>query len=203
MLSDEEVYKTARELYLKGRRGKRRAVKMLSGISGYPPAAFLLAALLTGNNKRVGKKAMKLFLFALPYYLATNECDDAERQLRLGAYYYFGYIGAEKDYGKAVKWFGVAANGGEAKAQFYLSKCYMEGKGCECDVEQSMYWLQKAAAQNEPLALTAYGYYCISGTYVEKDIAKGLELLKRAIAQGERRALILYRAALIAYNIQE
>ena len=197
----EEMYRSVKDLYYNKRKIKH-AIRILSTIKDYPPAAFLLGAILKGHKKRMSGRVKSLFSYALPYYLKTTTADEPERQLRVGAYYFFGDMGVEMDMQKAVSWFGSAAIAGEPKAQFYLSKCYMEGKGVDKDIGRSLYWLEKAVEQKESLALTTYGYYCVTGEFVTQNIGKGLDLLKQAMALGERRAGKIYRRALVAYNIK-
>lgn len=48
---------------------------------------------------------------------------------------------------KAVEFFMKAAEGGHAKAQFYLGLCYEKGWGVSQDFQQARYWYQKAAEQ--------------------------------------------------------
>lgn len=81
----------------------------------------------------------------------------------------------------AFKWFKVAANKGNSKAQFALSRCYARGFGTKKDINQSMYYLKKAAEQNEPNALTILGHCYIMGYNVCKDVNKGVILLKEAM----------------------
>ncbi len=58
----------------------------------------------------------------------------------------------EGDYDKALEYFTKAAELGDAAAQYYLGRMYMEGKGVEKDNEKAVYHLEKAAIGGHPYA---------------------------------------------------
>jgi TPR repeat protein len=60
-----------------------------------------------------------------------------------------------QDLSEAARRFEIAANAGQAEAQYALAVMYLTGRGKARDEEMSMRWLQRSAAQNYPSALAA------------------------------------------------
>ena len=80
------------------------------------------------------------------FKLAAEE-GEVEAQVRLGAIYYTGTNGIEKNYGKAAECFTIAAEKGHSKAQNNLGIIYEKGKGVDQSDEKAFEWYQKAAKQ--------------------------------------------------------
>lgn len=59
---------------------------------------------------------------------------DAVAQYRLGNYYYYGQGGLPVDYSQAVKWYRLAADQGNVRAQLALGFCYFHGCGVHRNV---------------------------------------------------------------------
>ena len=51
----------------------------------------------------------------------------------------------ERDPEEAIKWFGKAAQGGKAAAQFILAVSLENGEGCQRDIEEAVKWYDLAA----------------------------------------------------------
>jgi TPR repeat protein len=71
--------------------------------------------------------------------------------------YNFGWMyehgrGAPQEDEEAVKWYRLAADQGDADAQFILGEMYMEGNGVSEDFEESMRWCRLAADQGHAKA---------------------------------------------------
>jgi TPR repeat protein len=77
----------------------------------------------------------------------------ARAQSKLGECYYVGKMGQEVDYAESAKWFGKAAEQGDAWAEFCLGVMYIEGKGVRKNTVEGTKWLRKAAAQGQPDAV--------------------------------------------------
>jgi len=58
----------------------------------------------------------------------------------------------EKDLAQAAKWFGLAAEQGDADAQGSLGLLYAEEQGVERNLAEAEKWLSKAAAQGNETA---------------------------------------------------
>ena len=58
----------------------------------------------------------------------------------------------EEDYAEAVKWYRMAAEQGNADAQYYLGVMYESGKGVEQNSLEAEKWYGKSAAQGHGLA---------------------------------------------------
>ncbi len=86
---------------------------------------------------------------------AQAEAGDVDAQYDLGIRYYSG-DGLEQDYGKAIKWFLMAAEQDDAQAQFNLGIMYGRGEGIGKDVNTSMQWLKKAADQGHAEAVMMF-----------------------------------------------
>jgi TPR repeat protein len=63
--------------------------------------------------------------------------------------------GLPQDLSEAARRFEIAANAGQAEAQYALAVMYLTGRGKTRDEEMSMRWLKSAAAQDYPSALAA------------------------------------------------
>ena len=67
----------------------------------------------------------------------------------LGNDYYNGSNGKSKDYEKAVEYYRIAAEAGDAYSQYSLGFCYEKGQGVETSVHDAVKWYRKAAEQGE------------------------------------------------------
>ena len=197
MNEQECKYQEARKIMNLSRKQRRIAKKILLSIDDYPPAQFLLAALVQSEKKKC-KKADIMFKKALLYYLNTTNYDEAERIARLASYYHFGLAGITQDLSKSFKLFTLAANKNDPKAQLFLSSYYNNGIIVERDMTLAVKWVEKAAAQNDSDALYTLGHCYAVGHGVEKDINKAKELLEKSISLGNKKAVKLYRTMYLA-----
>ncbi|MEG2063237.1 MAG: tetratricopeptide repeat protein, partial [Kiritimatiellia bacterium] len=55
--------------------------------------------------------------------------------------------GVARDEAEAVKWYRMAAEQGDASAQYNLGCCYRKGEGVARDEAEAVEWWRKAAAQ--------------------------------------------------------
>ena len=93
--------------------------------------------------------------FSIDYatYSDAEYKNDAKAQFELGKRYYTGrtsagrYGGHKQDYKKAVEWWLLAAEQGNADAQYGLGCCYEEGHGVDKDLNEALKWYRKAAKQ--------------------------------------------------------
>lgn len=83
-----------------------------------------------------------------------------------GLQYYEG-DGVAQDYKEAVKYFQLAAEQGDARAQYYMGECYYHGYGVAEDLEQATAWYVLAEAQEYEPAQSKVGvcFYEIGSDY--------------------------------------
>jgi TPR repeat protein len=58
----------------------------------------------------------------------------------------------EQSYSKAAKWYRLAAEQGDADAQYNLGVCYDNGHGVEQSYTEAVKWYKKAAEQGHEYA---------------------------------------------------
>ena len=68
-----------------------------------------------------------------------------EAKTRLGELYSAG-AGANIDYSKALHWFQLASNDGDAEAQFLLAEAYLNGNGTDKNFDEAFIWYEKCFA---------------------------------------------------------
>lgn len=82
----------------------------------------------------------------------------------------------------------VAADAGDAAAQFALGKCYEEGRGVEQDFHQALHWYEKAAALGHATAQYSVGNCYAYGIDIDQDYQKALAWFKKAAEQGHAKS---------------
>ena len=65
----------------------------------------------------------------------------------------------KKDQKKAVEWYTMAAEQGDAAAQYNLGLCYANGHGVKKNIETAVEWFNKAANQGDSDAIRALREY--------------------------------------------
>ena len=78
---------------------------------------------------------------------AIAPVNDAEAQSQLGTVYFYGLLGVEKNDVKAMHWYRMAADQGDANAQYNLGMMYKNGQGDAQDIGQAMRLFEMAANQ--------------------------------------------------------
>ena len=125
---------------------------------------------------------MKGYMWVLLLAMTSMECV-ADREAYLGIHYY-----ETKDYKSALREFLPLANGidgGDALAQSYLGRMYLNGQGVPKNDSQAVDWFRKAAKQGDPLAQYYLGlmYYNEKGG-VPRDYSQAAGLYRKAAEQG-------------------
>lgn len=116
--------------------------------------------------------------------ITKAEAGDNEAQYRVGGAYDTGK-GAPHDRAVAMKWYRMAADGGNADAQNSLGSILQEdGKYLE-----ALSWYEKAAAQGHAQATNNEAYLYDLGLGVPQDRKKGFELYSRAADLGFAEAM--------------
>ncbi len=72
----------------------------------------------------------------------------------LGALYFSGNYGFDKDFEKAFDWYEMAAESEDAQAEFALGYLYANGLGVERDLDLAFEWAVKSASQGYTEAAT-------------------------------------------------
>lgn len=78
----------------------------------------------------------------------------------------------------------VAAENGDAEAQFLLGKCYDLGLGTEVNWQKAVAWYQKSAEQGNPKAQSNLGNCYRFGFGVDEDIKEAVKWFAKSAAQG-------------------
>ena len=92
------------------------------------------------------------------------------------------------DYAEAVKMFRLAADQGDATAQYNLGVMYAKGKGVPQDHAEAVKWYRLAADQGEARAQFILGIMYAKGEGVTHDYAKAVKWFRLAADQGEAMA---------------
>ena len=101
--------------------------------------------------------------------------------------------GGKKNVKEAAKWFEIAAEKGNAKAQYELGHLYEDGRiGLWSNYNKAAYWYIKAADQTNNNAQRALARLYRIGKGVKKDYAKAYELWMKARPLGPFEKLELF-----------
>ena len=92
------------------------------------------------------------------------------------------------DYSEAVEWYQIAAEQGEARAQYDLGLMYANGKGVPKDASEAVKWYLKAAVQGYVSAQNTLGWRYLKGEGVLQDASEAEKWYQRAAAQGNASA---------------
>jgi TPR repeat protein len=92
------------------------------------------------------------------------------------------------DYGEALKWYRLAADQGNAAAQFALGGMYENGLGLPQDYAKAVKWFRLAAAQGYANAQYELGILYDDGLGVQQDYAQAADWFRLAAAQGDAGA---------------
>jgi len=104
--------------------------------------------------------------------------------IELGIQYFCGEGGVKQDYAAAVKFFEMAAEQGQVKAQCQLGVCYKRGYGVEQNYGKAVKYYQMAASQGHVRAQHNLGVCYKRGLGVEQDFSKAAKYYKMAADGG-------------------
>lgn len=109
---------------------------------------------------------------------------DIVSQRRLGELY-----SSTPGMGNPFKWYKLAADSGDAEAQWYVAYYHEYGFcGADQDMDTAMKYYTMSADQKYPDAIGALAYKFMNGRGVDKDIVKAIMLYKSAVDLGSERA---------------
>lgn len=104
---------------------------------------------------------------------------------------YIGGQGVPMDYSKAATWYRMAAEQGDAKAQFRLGLMSYLGQGVPRDYKEAARWYRMAAEQGDPQAQYNLGALYESGPgAVPRDLAQAAMWYRKAAEQGCGKAQV-------------
>ncbi|KAI9334528.1 kinase-like domain-containing protein [Obelidium mucronatum] len=122
--------------------------------------------------------------FSLPQSISSlSLVSDENGRNNLGDMYFYGQ-GVAQDYTKAVEWYSLAANEGNAAAQFNLGTMYRDGTGVVQDYSIAVELFTLAANQGDAAAQFALAVMYENGQGVAPDHAKAVEWYTLAANQG-------------------
>ena len=85
-----------------------------------------------------------------------------------------------RDYKTAAMCFSLAAQDGNAEAQYRLGRCYWDGKGVDKNLDEYERWIRKAAEQGFPKAEIIYGD-CFRSKRDKESLAEAESWVKKGI----------------------
>jgi TPR repeat protein len=94
----------------------------------------------------------------------------------------------QKDYASAMRLYMVAAQAGDAQAQYQVGYMYQLGQGVPADPVTALQWYRRSADRNFPNAQGQIGYLYQYGIGVAQDYAAALHWYGLAAAQGFKTA---------------
>ena len=97
----------------------------------------------------------------------------------------------ENDPKKTFEWYKKAASKGHAASQYYLGKCYVDGKGCDKDENLAFEQISRASLQGFSDATSYLGYMYYAGIGTIKNNDKAFECISQAYQQDPEDILIL------------
>lgn len=103
-----------------------------------------------------------------------------------------------KDYENAVASLLLAAQDGDAEAQYLLGRCYGDGKGVEEDEAESQKWIRKSADQGFAKSLFVMGIFedmKDNTSEAEKWFKKAIPGVREAVEKGDSDAAFLLASA--------
>ena len=143
--------------------------------------SFSFIVLQLGSNSA----SADWFLSAETKALITRaEAGDTEAQYRVGGAYDSGK-GAPHDRAAAMKWYRMAAEGGNADAQNSLGSILQEDR----KYTDALSWYEKAAAQGHAQATNSVAYLYDLGLGVPQDRKRGFDLYSQAADLGYAEAM--------------
>ena len=106
----------------------------------------------------------------------------------LGYDYSVGRNGKTKDLMKAVKYYRIAAERGDAWGQNNLGVMYRDGKGVTQDYAEAVKWFRKAAEQGNESGQINLGWQYENGYGVTQDYIEAVKWYRKAAEQGNATA---------------
>jgi len=116
-----------------------------------------------------------------------SSINDMQLQLILGEAFYSDK-GVGQDYKEAARWYRLAADQGNSKAQNSFGIMFLNGLGVAQDDAEAVRWWRLAADQKDADAQYNLGYMVFSGLGVAENKEEAVRLFRLAAAQGHTDA---------------
>ena len=123
-------------------------------------------------------------LIRIPSEDAEIEGKTPAQIVSLGYDYDVGRNGKTKDLMKAVKYYRIAAERGDAWGQNNLGIMYRDGKGVTRDYAEAVKWFRKAVEQGHASGQISLGYMYETGRGVPQDDTEAVKWYRKAAEQG-------------------
>ncbi len=91
-----------------------------------------------------------------------------------------------QNHAEAIRWYRLAADQGNASAQYYLGVKYHDGEGVAQDYAEALKWMRKAADQGYADAQTGVGTLFYQGQGVPQDYAEAIREFAPKRCAGKR-----------------
>ena len=173
----------------------------LAAEKGYPDALYevgqmYLSGIVVEEDEKKGYEYIRKSSKYLPEAMRT-----------LGLCYSKGK-GCKQDYAKALECYTIAANAGNADAQYDLGIVYRYGEGVPQDFLKAIEWYEKAIEQGHTGAMLNYGIMLDNGIGIEIDRKRAYELYKNAAEGGNCEAQfclgdMYFRGRYVSQNYSE
>ncbi len=98
----------------------------------------------------------------------------------IGLCYFYG-SNVEQDYEKAIHWYMLAAEEGDAAAERNLGNCYNYAYGVRKDHKRAAYWYERAANHGHATAQALLAEMYFEGIGVQRDEEKGWYWMEKAM----------------------
>jgi len=113
------------------------------------------------------------------------ERGDRDAQTALGGLYLFGNKGVERNDAEAVRWLRMAAEQGQALAQFDMGELHRTGRGVAKDEVAAVNWFRRSAMQGNAFGQSNYGSaQCLGFGGLKPDKVSCAMWLNLSAAQG-------------------
>ena len=122
-------------------------------------------------------KRLSIFLFLV--VMASNLAISSEWDFQMGVQYYDA-----GDYANAAKHFRLAADAGDAHAQFNLGSMYKTGQGVYQSDYEAAKWFRKAAEQGYSMSQHNLGCCYKDGIGVSQNYYEAVKWFRKAAEQG-------------------
>lgn len=115
------------------------------------------------------EKAYFWYEKAFSQYMESAENGDADAQLEVGSFYYYGRMRSGKDYLKSIPWFEKSANQGNSNAYNSLGIIYQNALGVEKNLKKAYDYYLKGAELGNSYAQRNLAWLLLDIDFIEID----------------------------------
>jgi uncharacterized protein len=150
------------------------ATSLLSGCAGLSPSAPEPTALDRSNPQSI---------------LQAANAGNAEAVSLLGASYFDGINGFEKDFAQAARWLPAAVENGDTTAMAQMGFLYLNGLGVPANPSTAQDLISRSSKADNPLGHYYLGLMNLQGVGVPSNAAEGFRLITLAAQAGNAQAM--------------